>query len=92
MEAVTVNVHNPVKKFKVYAVIEECLNVLTMVTNHKHSHEKLFTPLNTVSKWYPNIWGRCTKVLAHERPWSTVKCERPIRLCTVKNIEIRPQY
>jgi len=50
VKAITLNVHNPVKKFNVYIVIKEYLNVLTMVMNYKHSHAKYFTCLNTVNK------------------------------------------
>ena len=52
VEAVTLNVRNPIKKFNAYIVIKGCLNVLTMVINYKHIHAKCFTPLNTVNKWY----------------------------------------
>jgi hypothetical protein len=92
VEAVTLNVHKPIKKFNVYVVIKEYLNVLTMVMNYKHFHAKRCTTLNTVNKWYPNICGCRTKVQAHNRPRSTVKCEWPIRICAVKKIEIRPEY
>jgi len=72
VEAVTLNVHNPIKKFNVFIVIKEHLNVLTMVMNYKNFHAKCFTPLNTVNKLYPNMCRCCTKLQGHKRPWSTV--------------------
>lgn len=78
VEAVTLNVHKPIKKFNVCVFIKEYLKVLTMIMNYKHFHAKCCTPLNTVNKWYQNIWGCHTKVQAYKRPRSTVKCEWPI--------------
>jgi hypothetical protein len=92
VEAVTLKVHKPVKKFNVHVVIKEYLNVLTMVMNSKHFMQKVIMSVNIVNEWYLNIWGCFTKVKAHKRPRSTVKCESSIRICTVKKTESKPYY
>jgi len=44
VETVTLKVYNPIKKFNVYIVIKEYLNILTMVMTYKHFHAQCFTP------------------------------------------------